>query len=280
MIPNCSPSVETYISSVVRVCEGPDSGIISAVLFGSAVSGSYSPEISDVDLLIVLHDGAMAEDRCRVRDTISEHEDRSGVRKQHLHRRGALDAFADRVTANVRSFFVCTRADLLSGDPARILSIPTLQAFFVDRVAIPSMLASGLTIWGEHLLPHVPFPPIRRLDVAKAFFSLFNQALFAAVAYPLLSAGTKHSMDTLKRSIHNCYFCYHARGAQLSAEVAFFQRRLGTATGSTLAQLLRLRTAYQPSFAFVLRCLPTIVRLHSATAWDNRFPQEVRFPQN
>jgi predicted nucleotidyltransferase len=280
MIPNCSPSVEKYISSVVGSCEGPDSGIISAVLFGSAATGSYSPEISDVDLLIVLHDRATAEDRCRARDTISDHEDRCGVRRQRPHRRGALDAFADRVTANVRSFFVCTRADLLSGEPARILGISALQASFVDRVAIPSILASGLTIWGEHLLPHVPFPPIRRFDVAKAFFSLFNQALFAVVAYPLLSAGTKCAMDTLKRSVHNCYFCYHSRGAQLSVEVAFFQRRLGAAPDSTLAQLLRLRTAYQPSFAFVLRCLPTLVRLHSVTAWDNRFPQEPRFSQN
>ena len=139
-----------YISSVVRACEDPDSGIISAILFGSAATGSYSPEISDVDLLIVLHDGATAEDRRRVRDTISDHEDRSGVRKQHPDRPGALDAFADRVTANVRSFFVCTRADLLSGDPARILGISALQAFFVDRVAIPSILASGLTFWDEH----------------------------------------------------------------------------------------------------------------------------------
>jgi predicted nucleotidyltransferase len=151
MIPNCSPPVETYISSVIRACEGPDSGIISAVLFGSAATGSYSPEISDVDLLIVLHDGATEEDRSRARDTISDYEDRSGVGKRHPHRRGALDSFADRVTANVRSFFVCTRADLLSGEPGRILGISTLQAFFVDRVAIPSILASGITIWGEHL---------------------------------------------------------------------------------------------------------------------------------
>jgi predicted nucleotidyltransferase len=280
MIPNCSPPVETYISSVIRACEGPDSGIISAVLFGSAATGSYSPEISDVDLLIVLHDGATEEDRSRARDTISDYEDRSGVGKRHPHRRGALDSFADRVTANVRSFFVCTRADLLSGEPARILGISTLQAFFVDRVAIPSILASGITIWGEHLLPHVQLPPIRRFDVAKAFFSMFNQALFAVVAYPLLSAGTKYAMDTLKHSIHNCYFCYHSSGAPFSVEVAFFQRQLAAAPDSTLAQLLELRTAYQPSFAFVLRCLPTLVRLHSVTARENRFPQEPRLPQN
>jgi hypothetical protein len=137
-----------------------------------------------------------------------------------------------------------------------------------------------MTIWGEQLLPHVPLPPIRRFDVAKAFFSLFNQALFPVMAYPLLSAGTIYAMDTLKRSIHNCYFCYHSRGAQLSAEVAFFQERLGPGPRSTLAQVLRLRTAYRPSFGFVLRCLPTLVRLQLATARDNRFPQQPRIAES
>jgi len=280
MAPRYSRDVEPYLSSVVGACAGPDSGIISAILFGSAATGSYAPEISDVDLLIVLVDRATKQDRCRARDTISDIEARCGLGKHHPHRRRALDAVADRLTANVRSFFVCTRGDLLSGDPARILGISASQAMFVDRVAVPSILASGVTIWGEHLLPHVPLPPIRRFDVAKAFFSLFNQVLFVVVAYPLLSNGTKQAMDALKRSIHNCYFCYHSQGAQLSAEVAFFQQRLSAAPGSNLEQLMRLRSVYQPSFRFVLRCLPTLVRLHWVTAWENRFPREPRVAQS
>jgi len=280
MVPRYSHHVETYLSSVLAACAGPDSGIVSAILFGSAATGSYAPEISDVDLLIVLVDRATQQDRCRVRGTISDIEARCGLGKHQPHRRRALDAFADRITANVRSFFVCTRADLLSGDPARILDISPSQAIFVDRVAIPSILASGVTIWGEHLLPHVPLPPIRRFDVAKAFFSLFSQVLFVVVAYPLLSNGTKQAMDTLKRSIHNCYFCYHSQGAQLSAEVAFFQQRLGAAPASTLAQLMKLRSAQEPSFRFVLRCLPALVRLHWVTAWQNRFPREPRVGQS
>jgi len=280
MVPRHSHDVESYLSSVVGACAGPDSGIVSAILFGSAATGGYAPEISDIDLLIVLVDRATEQDRCRVRDTLSDIEARCGLGKQHPQRRRALDAFADRITANVRSFFVCTRADLLSGDPARILGISASQAMFVDRIAVPSILASGETIWGEHLLSHVPLPPIRRFDVAKAFFSLFNQVLFVVVAYPLLSNGTKQAMDTLKRSIHNCYFCYHSRGAQLSAEVAFFQQRLGAVPGSILAQLMKLRSAHQPSFRFVLRCLTTLVRLHWVTAWENRFPQEPRVGQS
>ena len=239
-MPVSAPAVEQYNSLVVRACADPNSGIVSAVLFGSAATGSYSPEISDVDLLIVLDDRATTQDRCRVRDTISELEERSGARKQYPYRRGALDAIADRITANVRSFFVCTRADLLSGDPARILDITAMQARFVDRVAIPSIIGSGVTIWGEDLLRKVPLLPIRRFDVAKAFFSFFNQMSFALVAYPLVPGATKYAMEALKRSIHNCYYCYHCRPAQLSEEVAYFQKRLGP--NVSLAQLMKLRT--------------------------------------
>lgn len=270
------PAVELYIASITRAFAAPDSGIVSVVLFGSASTGSYSSSVSDVDLLILLEDRATAQDRCRVRDMISRLEERSGLGKPHLHRRGALDAIADRITNNVRSFFVCTRGDLLSGNPARILDITALQASFVDRVAIPSILASGLTIWGEDLLSQVPLPPIRRMDVVKAFFSLLNQGLIPVVAYPVLSDPTRYAMDTLKRSLHNCYFVYHSHAANLAEEVCFFHQRIAPSSGSTLTQLMRLRTVYQPSFAFVLRCLPTLVRLHWVTAWNNHFPQEVR----
>lgn len=271
-----APAVESYVSSIIQACASQDNGIVSVVLFGSASTGSYSSSVSDVDLLIVLQDRSTAQDKCRVRNTISDLEDRCGLGKKYPHRRGALDAIADRVTNNVLSFFVCTRGDLLSGDPARILDITALQALFVDRVAIPSILASGITIWGEHLAPHVPLPPIRRLDVAKAFFSLFNQALIPFVGFLVLSDATRYAMDTLKRSIHNCYFVYHSHAAHLTEEAVFFEQRIGATAGSTLAQLMSLRTAYQPSFEFILRCLPTLVRLHWVTAWENHFPREPR----
>lgn len=271
-----APAVEQYVSSIIQTCAAPSSGIVSAVLFGSASTGAYSPSVSDVDLLIVLLDGATMEDKEQVRDTISQLEEQSGLGKHTSGQQGALDALADRITNNVRSFFVCTRSDLLSGEPARILDITALQAVFVDRVAIPSILASGITIWGEDLLPHVRLPLIRRVDVAKAFFSLFNQALIPVVAYPFLSDPTRYAMDTLKRSLHNCFFVYHTHSAHLADEVVFFEQRVGTTARSTLAELMTLRATYHPSFAFTLRCLPTLVQLHWITAWTNSFPQKAR----
>jgi predicted nucleotidyltransferase len=269
-----APVVEQYVSSVVSVCSGPDRGVVSVVLFGSAATGSYAPAVSDVDLLIVVADSATRKDRRSLRDTISQLEASCAVAKRYSYERGAWDGIADRITANVRSFFVCTRGDLLSGNPARILDISAVQARFVDRVAIPSIVGSGVTVWGEDLLPQVPLPPIRRLDVAMAFFSFFNQLLFAAVAYPFTPGATKFAMEALKRSIHNCYYCYRGRPARLAEEVAFFQRRIGARVA--LEELMKLRAAYQPRFGFILRCFPTLVRLHLVTAWDNQFPRDPR----
>jgi hypothetical protein len=124
------------------------------------------------------------------------------------------------------------------------------------------------------LLDHVPLPPIRRLDVAKAFFGLFNQVLFSAAMYPILPRATKYAMDALKRSVHNCYFCHQARTAPLVAEVAFFEERYGP--DQTLKRLLVLREQYRPSFGFILRCLGALARLHRRTALNLQFPRATR----
>jgi len=55
--------------------------------------------------------------------------------------------------------------------------------------------------------------PIIHCHPLKAFFSLFNQALIPVVAYLFLSDSTRYAMDTLKRSILNCYFVYHSHAA-------------------------------------------------------------------
>ena len=176
------------------------------------------------------------------------------------------------MTARDRSFFICTRSDLLSGNIGRILGLHRSQARFVDRIVLANFVASGITVWGEALLPQVPVAVIRRFDVFKAFFGLFPLALVSAVIFPLHPRMTKFAMEALKSSIHSCYFCYHGRRAALEEEIAFFEQRLGT--NRALTQLSSLRGEYRNSFAFVAACIPAMVRLHWRTAIDNRFPRE------
>jgi hypothetical protein len=256
--------VEAYLRDIIAACTGPDEPLVSLVLFGSAATGGYAAGISDVDLLVIVADHTTDAEQRRVRDTIAALERSHGLAKPRSG--GWLDAFADRITANLHSFFVCTRADLLSGEPARILGIPVTQAVFVDRVAVPSIVASGTTVCGEDLLPRVSLRPVRRLDVGKAFFGLFNQVLFSAAAWPLLPGATRYAMDALKRSVHNCFFCRIGRAAPLAEEVAFFEAEYGPSP--TLQRLLELRRDGRPSLPFVLRCMPALALLHGRTARD------------
>jgi hypothetical protein len=99
--------------------------------------------------------------------------------------------------------------------------------------------------------------------------------VLSATWFPVLPDATRYAMGALKHSLHSCYFCYHLKNAPLNEEVEFFNSRLGPS--ATLLELLNQRREYHRSFAFVLRCLPGLFRLHFRTARDNRFPRAVGF---
>jgi predicted nucleotidyltransferase len=263
--------VQTYLDALVQTCAQDGPLLVSVVLFGSAAKGGFSGEVSDVDLIIVLSDDASRSQRRQLADDVARLEALHGLRPATTHSAGSLRALMDRVMAHGFSCFVCTRGDVISGDVGRVLDLRPLETLFVDRIVFASIVASAVTVWGEDLLPRVAVPSIRRLDVFKALFGFFGQVVASAVTFPALPDATKYAMGTLKHSLHSCFFCYHARTAALEEEVDFFQRRLGPS--QTLVELLALRRTYRPSFAFVIRCLPTLVRLHVRTARDNRFPR-------
>jgi len=265
--------IRGYVEDIVSTCADGGRALASVVVFGSAAIGGWEETVSDVDLILVVPDCATQQNRDRLRDEVERLETIHQLRNGSPDERGARGRVMDKLTANVRSFFICTRGDLLSGSIARILGLRPSQALFVDRVVLANIVASATTVWGEDLLSRVPVAPIRRFDVLKALFGLFGQALLSAATFPLLPEATKYAMGVLKRSIHNCFFCYELRRAPLEEEVSFFQRRLGA--DRTLRQLLALRRQYRRSFAFVVWCLPTLVRLHLRAAIDNLFPRQL-----
>lgn len=265
------PRVRDYFESLVRASIESRLRLSSIILFGSGAIGGFSTTASDVDLILVVPDDTSMEDRNRLRTVVERIEGIHGFGKKGPQ--GKLAALVEKVTANLHSFFICSRSDLLSGRVERILDLRPSQALFVDRVVIPSIITSAVTVWGEDLLSQIPMAPIRRFDVFKAFHGLFGQALLIVAVFPLLPDSTKYAMSVMKRSVHNCFFCYRGHGASLEDEITFFQQRLGPSR--TLSQLLALRREYRRSFAFVLRCLPTLVWLHLRTAVDNEFPRAV-----
>jgi hypothetical protein len=270
-------SVAAYLAEVAAECDRSDGFVASCILFGSAVTGGFRSAGSDLDLIFVLADTAPTDYAVSLRRRIETLEAAHGLADASATGEGALQSFARRVTANVRSFFICSRSDFLSGDPARLLGISQAQALFVDRVVVPSIIGSARTVWGEELLDLVPLQPIRRVDVFKAWFSQWNQLLLCVALYPAVPAATKYAAAALKRSIHNCYFCCHLRTALLDDEVAYFRGH--GISPALLDEFMALRRRPRSSFGFILRSLPALVRLHLWTARTRTFPrQPVRLP--
>lgn len=264
--------VQAYLDTIVRTCADDRRALVSVALFGSAAIGGWVETVSDVDLILVVPDTATDEDMDRLRSEVERIEILHGLRSDSAQDQPALEKFLNRVTAHDRTFFICTRADLLSGNIGRILRVHPLQAIFVDRIVLANFVASGITVWGEALLPLIPIAPIRRFDVFKALFGPFPMALLCVAIFPLHPGMTKFAMGVLKSSVHSCFFCYELRRASLEEEISFFERRLGS--NRTLIQLLALRREYHNSFKFVVCCIPTLARLHLRTSIDNRFPRE------
>jgi len=265
--------VQAYVETIVHTCADDGRALVSVVSFGSAAIGGWVETVSDVDLILVVPDCATDEDIDHLRSEVEQIEIVHGLLSHSAHGQPALERFLNRVTAHDRSFFICTRGDLLSGDIGRILRLHPLQAMFVDRIVLANFVASGITVWGETMLPLIPVAPIRRFDVFKALIGLFPMGLLCAAIFPLYPGMTKYAMGVLKSSVHSCFFCYERRRASLEEEISFFERRQGS--NRTLMQLLALRRDYRNSFTFVVCCIPTLVRLHLRTSIDNRFPLEV-----
>ena len=263
--------VQTYLDALVGACAAVGPPPVSVILFGSTVRGGFS-DISDVDIVIVLPDEATREDKGRIRDEAARLEAVHGFRPAAARAIGALQARVERAVGHLFACLVCTRGELLSGDVARVVDLRPWEAPFVDRIVFASIIASAVTVRGEDLLPRIPVPPVRRLDVFKALFACGGQAWLSVATFPVLPDATKYAMGALKHSLHSCFFCYHGRTASLEEEVDFFDRRLGG--NRTLAQLLSLRRQYRRSFTFAIRCMPVVVRLHLLTA------REIRFARN
>jgi len=262
--------VQQYLNEVAQPQPCGAISLVSVILFGSAASGAFS-QSSDVDLILVIPAETTAEEKRILRAAVAGLEIKHGLRLPENRPGNALEVFAERAGGYAHACFLCTRDELISGDIARIFGLRGAEPMFVERMFLASVMVSARTTWGEDLLSLVPLPSLRRLDVFKSLFRSTAFILFCATAFPVLPDATKYAMSTLKHSVHSCYFCYDMRTSSLTEEVAFFNARLGG--DRTLKDLLNQRKEHHPSFAFVLRCVPTLFRLHLQTLRDNRFPR-------
>lgn len=144
--PELPPRVRGYLDAIAGSCAGAGRELASILVFGSAAKGGFARQVSDVDLIVVLPDGASREERMRVRDQVSRLEIEHGF-KQRAKPHNLLQAFAEHAGGEDHSCFVCTQSDLLSGDVARVFDLKPAEALFVDRIVFANVIASSATVW-------------------------------------------------------------------------------------------------------------------------------------
>jgi hypothetical protein len=180
------PRLQAYVDAIVGVSRDAACTLRSILLFGSSVIGGYSESVSDVDLILVLADETSRDARLRLGEQVKRLEVLYGFGDVSRQPQNVLESFLQKVTANVRSFFICTHGDFAAADAVRIFDITPAQGIFVDRIVLASILGSAKTVWGEDLLPRAAaaLPPIRRGDVLKVFFYSYNQVVLSANRFP------------------------------------------------------------------------------------------------
>jgi predicted nucleotidyltransferase len=252
-------AVSAYLNALVATCAKNDCEPVSVVVFGSAARGGLSSKSSDVDTLVVLSDEISEDRQHALKNAIALLEAEHGFRTSPSNRPAMYEDWAEYLSSNAFSAFVCSESDLLSGDVARILKLKPIEALLVDRIALPTILDSAVTFWGKDLLASVNTPPIRRLDVLKASLSFFSVLWMSATLYAVLPKSTKYAMGALKRSLHSCFYVCNGRSAPLEEEVRYFGERLRKT--QALDRLMALRSQYSPSFRFVIAAFPQIMHL-------------------
>jgi len=263
-----SPRVQDYLTALLSMTQSRSRPPVSLILFGSAAQGDFQEHTSDVDLLLVLEDGASRAEISATREAIWELERKHSLRSVP---RGFIQTMTDYLGGSLFSCFVCTRADLLSGEVGRVLGLSPIEAALTNRSVLASILLSARTVWGEPLIEKAALLPLRRLDVWLSWLSFVNQLSMTYFAMLLFREATRYAMGALKRSLHAGYFFYTLRTAPLEEEIRFFKERLGPRRA--FDELLALRQAYHPSWGFALRCGGLITELHLRALRDNPFPR-------
>jgi predicted nucleotidyltransferase len=85
------PRLEAYLAAVRQMCAEEANRIVSLILFGSAATGGFSGETSDVDLILIVQDGASQQLRRQIGERVISLETVYGLREP-ARRRGALEA--------------------------------------------------------------------------------------------------------------------------------------------------------------------------------------------
>lgn len=264
--------VRNYIDDVIRLAETRSSEIVSVSSFGSVAKSGFSQSVSDVDLIVALADEVPQKTKQMISGELAALELKHKLRKPPDSKREAVYMVIDDAAGQFKSYFVCYKCDLLSGNTAAVFEVnPLAESLLISpHIAFANIVTSAKVIWGEDFLNEIHIPTLDKGHLAKNCISFLLLNACAVLGYPLLPNATKYSMSVLKWMLHGCYFCYTLKSATVEEEIDFFHTKVGA--DKVFTKLLSLRREYKPSFGFIIGCFRVLIRLYVVTIRENKFP--------
>jgi len=263
---------DEYLSDVIQLADARHPAIVSILIFGSVAKGGFLQSISDVDLIVVLADEAPQHMKRVISYDLAALELKHGLRKQSNSKLERLYTTVDRMASQFKSYFVCYKRDLLSGNTAAVFDVnPLIESLVLSvEIGFASIVKSSAVIWGEDFRHQIRIPALTKAHLVKNCAAFVSLNACALLVYPFLPNATTYSMSALKWMLHTCYFCYALESASIEHEIDFFSTKLGE--HKLFSELLSLRREPRPSFAFIKRCFGTLIQLYFSTAREIEFP--------
>ncbi|MCK5141272.1 MAG: nucleotidyltransferase domain-containing protein, partial [Candidatus Heimdallarchaeota archaeon] len=152
LLEKLSPKARNYIGESISIIVENKIDLLSLIIFGSAIKGEYQPDLSDVDLIFVIHDKTSKKDKARIIKELTKLEYKHTFRKK-------IGSFVDTVYKRVEdmtgmyiSRFVCYRKEFLAAKFARVfnLNLFLCKLFAPTDIVWASVVKSATTIWGEN----------------------------------------------------------------------------------------------------------------------------------
>lgn len=207
-----------------------------------------------------------------ISDDLAALELKHGLRTHPNSKLERLYTTVDRIASQFKSYFVCYRGDLLSGNTAAVFDVnPVVESLILStHIGFAGIVKSSAVIWGEDFRHQIHIPALTKAHLVKSCAAFLWLNACALLGYPFLPNATRYSMSALKWMLHTCYFCYTLESATIEEEIDFFRTKLGE--HKPFSELLSLRGKHRPSFAFIRRCFSTLIQLYFLTARENEFP--------
>ncbi|TET91700.1 MAG: nucleotidyltransferase domain-containing protein [Methanomassiliicoccales archaeon] len=236
--------------------------VISVILFGSAVKGGFSKEVSDFDMIIVVDDDVSSRQVSVLDSKVQSLVEKHGIASSTAKGFKGIPQFIMAQTGMFTSQFICRRRDFISGTFTRIFSANPLLAKLLSPSGqvLGGVLKGSKTVHGEDLASEVKVAKPTNLDVMKSL--IMNELLvgLSLFYYPLTENATKLAMEATKWSAHMAGYMTTGESKSLAEAVEVLASK-GISLDH-LKRLEKLRRNYGPDLSFIFSAPKAIAGIH------------------